>query len=390
MTEQAIPEVELSVDALLAAASEATGLSDFGDDSFREPMAVLVKALNEEANLNAAGRYGQYERILNILINRLRVEAWIAKHPEILDEKVLAPVVIIGLQRTGSTYTHRSLASDQRFFAPLWYEVRNPAPALDWDFKSKDARITSAEAEVAAMLEANPELAAIHPMDPVAADEDIMLLEHSFYSTIPDAFCNVPSYGQWNDSHDNTPGYEYLKRLLQCLQWQKKRSGQQAQRWLLKTPHHLHHVATLLKVFPDAKIVQTHRDPLQTIPSAASMNYNLWIMCSDEVDPKVVGAQWAEKYARGTRHTMATRREHPEAFLDVWYKDTIDDPLKTVERVYDFIGMPLTDAARDAMERYREDNKRDARPSHDYTLEQFGFSEDQLKAMFAEYREAYL
>lgn len=390
MTEQAIPDVELSVAALLAAATEATGLSDFGDDSFREPMAVLIKALNEEAQLNAAGRYGQYQRILNILINRLRVEAWIAKYPEILDEDVLAPVVIIGLQRTGSTYTHRILASDQRFYAPLWYEVRNPAPELDWDFSGKDARITSAEAEVAAMLEANPELAAIHPMDPVAADEDILLLEHSFYSTIPDAFCNVPSYGEWNDSHDNTPGYEYLKRLLKFLQWQKKRCGQQAQRWLLKTPHHLHHIATLLKVFPDAKIVQTHRDPLQTIPSAASMNYNLWIMGSDAVDATVVGSQWAAKYARGTRHTMATRQQNPEAFLDVWYKDTISDPLKMVERVYDFIGMPLTDAARDAMERYREDNKRDSRPSHEYTLAQFGFTEDQLKSMFAEYRETYL
>ncbi len=391
MTEQAIPEVELSVEGLLAAAIEATGgLTDFGDDSFREPMAVLVKALNEEAQLNAGGRFGQYQRILNSLIIRLRVEAWIARHPEILDEQVLAPVVIIGLQRTGSTYTHRILASDRRFYAPLWYEVRNPAPELDWDFSGKDPRITSAEAEIAAMLEANPEIAAIHPMDPVGADEDILLLEHSFYSTIPDAFCNVPSYGAGIDSHDNTPGYVYLKRLLQFLQWQKKRNGQQAERWLLKTPHHLHHIATLLKVFPDAKVVQTHRDPLQTIPSAASMNYNLWIMCSDAVDPKVVGEQWANKYARGTLHTMATREQQPEAFLDVWYKDTISDPLKSMERVYDFIGMPFTAEARDAMERYREDNQRDARPAHEYTLEQFGFSEQQLKDMFADYRAKYL
>ena len=391
MTEQAIPQVDLSVDSLLQAATEATGgLRDFGDESFREPMAVLVKALNEEAKLNAAGRFGQYQRILNILINRLRMEAWISKHPEILDEKVLSPVVIIGLQRTGSTYTHRILASDQRFYAPLWYEVRNPAPALDWDFSGKDPRITSAEQEIAAMLEANPEIAAIHPMDPVGADEDILLLEHSFYSTIPDAFCNVPSYGEWNDNHDNTPAYEYLKRMLQFLQWQKKRNGQQAERWLLKTPHHLHHIAVLLKVFPDAKIVQTHRDPLQTIPSAASMNYNLWIMASDDVDPTVVGEQWAKKYARGTLHTMETREQYPDAFLDVWYKDTISDPLKSMESVYQFIGMAFTDEARDAMERYREDNKRDARPAHEYTLAQFGFTESQLKEMFADYRAKYL
>lgn len=388
MTE--IPQVTFDFDAILADASAATGLDDFGDDSFREPLKVLLNALETEANLTLAGRAGQYERLRNLLINRLKVEGWISRHPEILDEKIEAPVVIVGLQRTGSTYLHRILASDTRFYAPLWYEVRNPAPDLDWDFVSKDSRITAAEAEVAAMLEANPELAAIHPMDPVAADEDIMLLEHSFMSTMPDAFCNVPSYGQWNDSHSNLPAYRYLKRLLQCLQWQKKRRGQQAQRWLLKTPHHLHHCATLLEVFPDAQILQTHRDPLQTIPSAASMNYNLWIMLSDDVDPKVVGEQWAGKFARGTRHTMAVRDQHPEAFLDVWYKDTVSDPLKVVERVYQFIGMPLTDAAREAMETYREANRRESRPSHDYTLEQFGFTEEGLKGMFAKYRERYL
>jgi hypothetical protein len=386
----AIPAVDLSVDALMREASGVTGLSDFGDASFREPLTVLVQSLNDEAKLNAGGRYGQYQRILNILINRLRVEAWIAKHPEILNEEITAPVVIIGLQRTGSTFFHRILAADKRFYAPLWHEVRNPAPALDWDFKTKDARISTAEAEVAAMLAANPEIAAIHPMDPVAADEDILLLEHSFYSTVPDAFCNVPSYGKWNDEHDNTPAYQYLKRLLQFLQWQKKRSGQEAESWLLKTPHHIHHIATLLKVFPDAKIVQTHRDPLQTIPSAASMNYNLWILASDEVDGKVVGEQWAAKYARGTLHTLQTRDAQPAAFLDVWYKDTVANPLSSVEKVYDFIGMELTAEAQEAMTEHQEANRRDSRPAHEYTLEQFGLSEAGLKTQFAEYRQRFV
>ncbi|WP_320837641.1 sulfotransferase [Zhongshania sp.] len=389
-TTVAIPAVDLSVAALLREATEVTGLSDFGDDSFREPLAVLVKSLNDEANLNAGGRFGQYQRILNILINRLRVEAWIAKYPEILNEDIVAPVVIIGLQRTGSTFFHRILAADKRFYAPLWYEVRNPAPELDWDFKTKDSRISSAEAEVAAMLAANPEIAAIHPMDPIAADEDILLLEHSFYSTVPDAFCNVPTYGKWNDENDNTPAYQYLKRLLQFLQWQKKCSGQQAACWLLKTPHHIHHIATLLKVFPDAKIVQTHRDPLQTIPSAASMNYNLWVLGSDNVDGKVVGEQWAAKYARGTLHTLQTRDRQPEAFLDVWYKDTVADPLSSVQKVYNFIGMELTEAAQLAMEQHQEANRRDSRPAHEYTLAQFGLTEAGLKAQFAEYRQRFV
>jgi hypothetical protein len=390
VTEHQIPDVEITVDGLLSAARAATGLSDFGDDSFREPFEMLVKSLNDEAELNAVGRFMQYQRTLNILCNRLRTEAWIARYPEILEEEVKAPVVIIGLQRTGSTMFHRILASDSRFYAPLWYEVRNPAPYLDWDFKGDDQRVVEAKAEVAAMLKANPELASIHPMDPMAADEDIMLLEHSFYSTVPDAFCNVPSYGKWNDSRDNTPGYEYLKRQLQSLQWQKKQQGQSAERWLLKTPHHLHHIATLLRVFPDAKIIQTHRDPLQTIPSAASMNYNLWLMCADKPDPKVVGEQWAAKYAHGMLHTMETRKLKADAFIDVWYKDTVADPFQPAQAVYDFIGMDFTDEAHAAMEQWREDNKREDRPSHEYTLEKFGFSESGLKEQFAAYRKQYL
>ncbi len=380
----------LTVENLLAQAQALTGLNDFGDERFREPLGVLVKALNEQAQLNEMGRAGQVERIVKLLVNRLQLEGWIAKHPEILQEQIEKPVVIVGLQRTGSTYLHRILASDTRFYAPLWYEVRNPTPPLDCDFESKDPRIISAEAEVAAMLEANPELAAIHPMDPVAADEDIMLLEHSFYSTMPDAFFNVPSYAEWIDSHDNTPGYEYLKRQLQCLQWQKKRGGQQAERWLLKTPHHLHHAAILLKVFPDAKIIQTHRDPLQTIPSAASMNYNLWILGSDRVDALEVGRLWSAKFARGMTHTLETRQQQPEAFVDVWYKDTVSDPLRALETVYQFIDMDFTDTAKAAMEKFREENQRDARPAHEYSLEQFGFSEAGLKAQFADYRRAYI
>ena len=156
MTECEIPEVNFNRDDLLAKAAAETGLNNFGDNSFREPFDVLLYSLSNEANLNRAGRFIQYERVLNTLKNRLRQSEWVRLYPEILDEQISAPVVIVGLPRTGTTMLHRVLASDERFFAPLWYEVRNPAPFLDWDTSVKDERLTLAETEVSALLRANP------------------------------------------------------------------------------------------------------------------------------------------------------------------------------------------------------------------------------------------
>lgn len=381
----------LAVDALLQAARDKAGLTDFGDDSFIEPMSVLVSALVNEANLNAGGVYGQYQRIVDLLVNRLRVQAALATHPQILDEQIDNPVVIVGLPRTGTTMLHRIMASDSRFYAPLWYEVRNPAPFPGWQFGAgKDPRITDAEEQVTLMLQVAPDLLKIHPLDPVGADEEIMLLEHSFFSTTPPAFAHVPSYVQWLQTHDNTPGYRYLKVLLQYLQWQKKQSGQHAQRWLLKTPHHLHNMAELFAVFPDARVIATHRDPLQTIPSISSFHYTLWKMAADAPDPVVCGGQWAAMFARGMAMTMQFRDRHPASFIDVMYRDTVQAPFDVIEKVYAFIGMVLTDEARAAMHQWREDNRRENREAHEYTLQQFGFTEEALKAQFGGYRARYI
>ena len=391
MTEHELPNVEFNPDKLLSRASEEEGLNNFGDESFREPYEVLVNALETEANLNDVGRYVQHERILNTLSNRLRLSEYIRLHPEILDEEIIAPAAIVGLPRTGTTMLHRVLASDSRFFAPLWYEVRNPAPFLDWKPKETDQRLILAQAEVAALLEANPEIAAIHPMDPLGADEDILLLEHSFYSTVPNAFCNLPSYQKWLFSHSNQPGYDYLKLLLQCLQWQKKqRSGNSENlKWLLKTPHHLHFLDCLLNTFPDIKIIQTHRDPLDTIPSISSFNYNLWITQADEVSAAEVGHQWSGMFQRGLNHAMEVRDQHLDQFIDMSFKELLSRPIESSERIYSFIGMDITPEAASAMQAHREENKRELRPSHDYSLQDFGFTESGINALFSQYKHKY-
>lgn len=384
-------QTKLDLDSMLAEARTAAQLDDFGDDSFLEPLSILVRSINEEAQLNAAGYAMQHDRLVNILVSRLRIQDYFSRYPEIADEEIKDIVAIVGFARTGTTMLQRCLAADKRFYAPLWYEVRYPAPFPGWDFDGPDPRIAAGKAEVAAVLEAQPELAAIHPWDATAADEEIMLLEHTFYSTMPEVWCYVPSYQRWQETNDNTPGYEYLKQVLQFLQWQKKRKGHQdGQRWVLKTPHHLHFLDTLLKVFPDTKIIQTHRDPQETIPSLCSMIYNMWDMGHDDPDPHLVGHQFGIKWANSMRRAMAVRDQDPTRFMDVWFKDAVTEPMQVVKSVYEFLDMPFNAADEANLQQHLDANKREYRPAHRYSPEQFGFTSDWLQENFSEYRARFL
>jgi len=277
-------------------------------------------------------------------------------------------------------------------YSPAWYEVRFPCPALDWDFtREGDERIAAAQGEMQAMLDANPDLLAIHPMDALGPDEDIMLLEQSFYSFMAQSSANVPSFDRWLEQQDHTPGYEYLKLLLQFLQWQKKRAGENAQRWALKAPHHLHYMDLIFKVFPDAKVVQSHRDPVETIPSLVSLISGVWLIYSDSADVCEAGRQWAGKFAKGMRTTMAVRETMPkDRFLDLWFSDTVREPLTEIEKVYEFLGMELTPAAVSEMEQWQDFNQRELRPAHEYTLEQYGFTQSALEDQFREYRGRFI
>jgi len=387
-----VGELNFEPDAVVADARAADGLADFGDDSYREPLERLLWSLEHEARLNATGHAVLRQRVVDILATRLRVAYFLRRYPEIREEEITAPLFIIGLPRTGTTMLHRTIAADHRMYAPLWYEVRYPSPAPDWDFTAAgDQRIAAARAEMAAMLEANPELLAIHPMDAMGPDEDIMLLEQSFYSFNIQAYANIPSFDSWLEAQDHTPGYAYFRLLLQFLQWQKKRSGQRGQRWALKAPHHLHFMDLVFKVFPDAKVVQSHRDPVETLPSLTSLIAGVWVIYSDVADPQEVGRQWARKFARGMRHSMAVREQMGEdRFLDLWYEDTVSRPLAEIRKVYEFLGMELTVEARAEMARWQDFNRRELRPPHSYTLEQYGFTEAGLEAQFAPYRERFI
>ncbi|RMD85262.1 MAG: sulfotransferase [Candidatus Dadabacteria bacterium] len=384
--------VSLDEQSILAEALERAGRSRFADESFRTPLRVLLQSLDEEANLNAAGRASMRARIVDLLVNRLRLEEYLERHPEIREEEIGDPLVIVGLPRTGTTMLHRLLSCDPEANSVAWWENRNPAPFPGTDLsRGPDPRIAAAHEQVRQILEAVPELAAIHPWDPEGPDEEILLLEHSFLSTTPGSMAYVPSYDRWMKAQDHTPAYQYLKLMLQFLQWQKRQAGRARRRWVLKTPHHLGFIEYLFATFPGARIVQTHRDPIQTIASVSSMYYALWKLAADDPDPHLVGRYCKEHYSQMLRHCMEVRdRMDPGRFLDVDYRRFVRDPLAEVRRIYEWLGLPLGEELIAQMQWWIEENRRDKRAPHEYTLEKFGLSEDEIRREFAEYRARYI
>ncbi|MFK7895998.1 MAG: sulfotransferase [Myxococcota bacterium] len=378
-------------DQVIADAKANTGLDDFGEDAFREPLEVLLRSLREEAPLNEIGRMVLRGRVVESLETRLQTQDWIKRHPEILEEEIGAPIVVVGLMRTGTTMLHRIISRDPRNYAADWWETRFPAPHPNTDWSKPDPRIPIAEAEVAAILEADPRQASIHPWNAQAPDEEIMLLEHSFLSHVPEAFVNIPTYRSWINEQDWTPAYVYLKKLLQSLQWQKRQRGDVRERWVLKTPGHLGYLDTLFDVFPGARVIQTHRDPVETVPSAASMNHAMWALYSETEEANQAGAQWQERLAWGTLRAMESRTRYAEdRFADIWFRDAMKDPISEIERAYGIFGIEMTAAARAGMEQWRVDNPRDKRPPHEYTLSDYGLTEEGIKTAFGPYRKDFI
>ncbi len=389
------PETSLDETSLLAEARERAGELDFGDQSFLEPLRVLLRSLEGEARLTPAGRAGQRTRIVGLLVARLQTQAWLARHPAIDDERVDVRFVVVGFPRTGTTLLHRILARDPRASSLAWWECRHPAPLPGWSAADasdvRDPRIADAEAQVAAMLAHNPALAAVHPLDALAPDEDLMLLEHAFQSSTPAGSLNVPSYLRWHLEQDGRESYRDHARFLRFLQWQKRMRGEPVGAFVLKAPHHMIHLDRIFEHHPNATIVQTHRDPLETLPSLASMALELRRLTSDAVDPREC-ADYALTTARCRLERLErVRRAMPEKrFVDVWFGDVVRDPLAVVERIYAEAGIALSPDAREAMTRFIAANGRDQRPPHGYSLGQFGFDADALRREFAAYREAHV
>lgn len=375
----------LTIDSVTAEAMRDTGLSDFGDRSFVQPLEVLLRSLDREAKLHPLGRSIMRGRIVSMLRNRLRIEALYRAHPEIENLSITRPIVIAGLQRTGTTMLHRLLAADPRARALLSWEALHPAPLAGEGDRGSFHRRAMAKLAERGLLTLSPDFFAVHPVESESPEEDILLLDHAFYSQAPEATAHVPTYARFVETHDAVPSYRYLARVLKALMWQ--RSGQF---WVLKTPHHLEFLAELLTVFPDALIVQTHRDPQSTMASFCSMVAHGRGVFSNHVEPREVGRHWLRKVRRMIDRSLAVRDAGAaSSIVDVSYYDLLADPLAEIRKIYDRAGLTLTPAAESAMRTVATRDVQNRHGKHVYRSRDFGLSRAQIEETFADYRQRF-
>lgn len=376
----AIQEAEL-----FRAARASTGLSDFGDESFRIPLDVLLRSIHREARLHTVGRLITKTRLVAALSTRLRVTDLLKREPHILTRPMPPPIVIAGLQRTGTTMLHRLLASDPSLRALRSWEAIAPVSPGARLFGQVEPRLVQAKLSERALLYMAPEFFAIHPVEADAPEEDVLLLDYAFLSTVPEATLHVPSYARWLENQDNTPAYEYLATLLKVLS-----HAEGPERWILKTPHHLEYLDLLRKVFPGVRVIHTHRDPTRTLASFCSMIWHGRGVFSDEIDASEIGRHWSRKVGRMLSRALAVRAEvADQGFVDVSYYDLIADPVIVAKRVYGALDLPFSPELEKRMRDTREHNPQHKYGQHRYQLGDFGLTAEGVEPLFAAYRERF-
>jgi hypothetical protein len=370
-----------SVEDLLASATKACGLDDFGsdDDNYREALGMLLESYRRDADLTEIGSKMNRFFVRNALVARLMSEAAWKQHPEHADVSIERPIFVTGLPRTGTTALHRLMSADPRHQGlELWLaEFPQPRPPREtWPdnpvFREVDARFTKAHNE-------NPDYTGLHFMTADEVEECWQLLRQSLHSVSYETLAHLPTYSQWLARQDWTKPYQRHRKNLQLIGL-----NEADKRWVLKNPSHLFALDALMSTYPDALVVQCHR-PVETImASMCSLAQHTTEGWSNSFTGELIGSDAMETWSRGLELFNAERAEHDSAqFYDMDYFDLIKDPIGTVEGIYRQFGIEMTDDARAAMEASDAESKQGPRaPKHTYSLEDYGLTADAVKERF--------
>jgi len=379
---------KLEENDLLETAKKKLGLNDFGDESFREPLRVLLNALQTEAGLSTFGRLAARRLILQLLSTRLLVQDLVNRYPEILEAQIKSPIIIAGLPRTGTTHLHNLLSQDPDLrYIPYWEslepllpESQRPEPG------EQDPRIKRCEQALKMMDYVMPLFSSMHEITADGPHEEIQLLAIDFSTMLFETVYLIPSYGDWYKGNKHSRAYSYLRLVLQVLQWQDNGN----KRWVLKSPQHLEQFRPLMSVFPDARIVQTHRDPVRITASLCTMIAYSQRMNASKVDPLAIGHYWANRIEDLLRASVDDRHMLPEdQVLDIRFHEYMADQISMVERVYEFVGQPLTDEAVKAIRSFKDANPKGKHGRVLYRLEDFGLDPDERRKALYFYRDFF-
>ena len=406
--------IRLEKDDLIRSARKITGLTDLGRDFMDEPLERLLRSVKEEANLHPVGRFITRERFVSLLSIRLRAEHFFKKQPQILAQPLYPVWIIVGLQRTGTTKLQRLLAVDtDHRVIPSW-EVINPVP-IDLELYDlagenaitglqgrkgepspfpgpsaayphrKDKRIPVANTSVKALKIMSPGFFAIHPIDALQPEEDILMLDVSFLSTTPEAMMHVPSYAGWLETTDQSPAYAYAAKLLKFLQWMKP-----ARRWILKTPHHLEFPDLIEKHFGDVHFIWPHRNLYESVPSFLSMVTCNRMIFSDQVDERQVARHWVRKtgYMLGKAIDYRYKGGNEAKFTDINYRDLVKDSVPAISQIYRQNG-GLQPELIEKFRKHELENPHRKNGVHQYSLADFGLTESDIDQHTSHYQEIF-
>ena len=380
--------ISLEPDQILSAACRNTGLDDYGeDDWFVEPLHVLCRALEEEAELTLLGRLLARHEIQLLLQNRLRIEDAIKTHPQILDEEIRDPIFVCGLGRSGTTLLHELLSQDPSHRVPQLWEMRHSVPPPEASSYTTDPRISLADQEIRILDRIDLDFSSMHVNGGDKPNECIFIFGLQFLGDFFVGQYNVPSYAIATASKDLTPVYAYHKKVLQLLQWKNRGA-----RWVLKCPAHLARLNFLFQVYPDARIVVTHRDPLRVMSSMSSLATHLRAMRSETAvgEGAATGALFGERMLLESYMSLRERiPEKTDQIFDLRYQDLMQDPIETVATIYSNWDLPLSEAARQGMRDYREQNPPGRHGKHQYSFEDTGLDLEEERAKFAAYQARF-
>ncbi|MDE2301093.1 MAG: sulfotransferase [Sphingomonadales bacterium] len=371
---------------LIEQARSSTGLQHLGEDSFREGLERLLASARAEARLNAAGEAMLAGQAVMLLSRRLEVEDWYRRHPEIDEQAIVAPLMVLGLPRTGSTALHCLLAEDPAARVIRNWECLKPCPPPEAASEHSDPRIAEAEAMMKLRDERTPRMRQMLPSTATSPTEDQLFMAQDFKSQIFQASFRIPSYVEWFENEaDLVPTFAYVKRVLKLLQWRCPPT-----RWRLKTPTYAMFVTALDTVFPDARYCMTHRDVASVVPSAADLYYEMGRITTDVPDRRWMGAVNLRSAERGMRRMIAFREAgHEQRFFDIHFAEMQRDPFPVLERLYGFLGEEFTPQARARMQAWRNATPRDKHGAHDYDPADFGLDRAAIRESFRFYSERF-
>lgn len=375
----------LSIDNLLSQAASQTGLSDFGAPTFMEGLQKLLDAVDNEAQLSSNGQRVFHQLLINNLINRLEIQDWYQRHPDIDEQEIKQPLIGLGLPRTGSTVFFQMLAMDPAVRTIRTWEGTKPCPPPIAG-QEEDPRVRAAVKSMAQRDHENPKLKAMLPSSATSALECGIIMALDFKSNFYSAMLDIPSYSQWlQNEADMTSAYQYLKQSLKLLQWRCPPT-----RWRLKSPPHSMFIQALNKVFPDARFWMTHRDIGKVIPSVCDLYAENRKRYSDHIDKLSLGRFNIEFWQEALQRMLSFRDMGNESrFIDIYFDEFQADPIPSLQRLYAFMDEPFTEETAARVLAWREDTPKGKHGTHKYDAADYGINLEDLRLTFSLYHQRF-